>query len=76
MRSSLGNDTRKRIGIVGFGLGPIVVALVTDHVLDDPASLKYSPAIVAIVVGPMGPVGSPSIGHWYPDYAIASQYHG
>jgi MFS family permease len=41
------------VNVVGFGLGPIAVALVTDFVLGNPASLKYSLAIVSIVVGPM-----------------------
>ena len=41
------------VNVVGFGLGPIAVALVTDCILGNPASLKYSLAIVSIVVGPM-----------------------
>ncbi|MCU6453133.1 MFS transporter [Sphingomonas sp. A2-49] len=35
-------------GLVGIGLGPMLVALVTDHVFGDPAKLGYSLVAVAV----------------------------
>lgn len=39
--------------IIGFGLGPTVVALFTDVVFGDPADLKYAMALAASIIGPI-----------------------
>jgi MFS family permease len=38
--------------VVGFGAGPFLVALFTDYVFRDDASLRYSLATVAALIGP------------------------
>ena len=38
--------------VVGFGAGPFLVALFTDYVFGDDASLRYSLAAVAAIIGP------------------------
>jgi MFS family permease len=37
------------VNLIGLGLGPTLIALVTDHVFHDPSRLRYSLAIVAPV---------------------------
>jgi MFS family permease len=39
--------------LIGFGLGPFVVALLTDHVFGSEAALPYSLAVAAAVLGPV-----------------------
>jgi MFS family permease len=39
--------------VVGFGAGSFCVALFTDHVFHDEASLRYSLASVAAIIGPV-----------------------
>ena len=40
--------------MIGFGLGPTVIALITDRVFGYDAAIKYSLAIVAAVAMPLG----------------------
>jgi len=42
------------IGVVGSGLGPLVVALVTDFVLKDESMLRYSMSGFALIMAPGG----------------------
>ena len=42
------------VSIVGAGLGPTAVALLTDYVLRDEAQLRYAMAIVSATLGPLG----------------------
>jgi MFS family permease len=44
------------ISVIGGGLGPTVVALITDFVFVDESMLRYSMALFAAVVGPIGAV--------------------
>ncbi|MGZ6022194.1 MAG: spinster family MFS transporter [Rhizomicrobium sp.] len=39
--------------VVGFGLGPMIVALFTDYVFGSEADLRYSLSLVAAVLGPL-----------------------
>lgn len=39
--------------IIGFGMGPTIVALFTDFVFGDPAQLKYAMATAAAIIGPV-----------------------
>lgn len=41
-------------GIFGFGLGPPVVALLTDHVFGDPRALSQALSLVALTAGSVG----------------------
>ncbi len=40
--------------IVGFGLGPSIVATITQYVFHDPAMLRYAMATVITVLAPLG----------------------
>ncbi len=42
--------------LIGLGLGPLVVGLLTDHVFHDPALIRYSMATVAAVLTPISVV--------------------
>jgi MFS family permease len=42
------------ISVVGGGLGPTAIALITDFVFQDEAKLGYAMALFAAVVGPIG----------------------
>jgi hypothetical protein len=39
--------------LVGLGIGPVVIGLMTDHLFHDPADVRYS---LAIVVGLPAPI--------------------
>lgn len=39
--------------IIGFGMGPTVVAILTDFVFGDPAHLRYAMATAAAIIGPI-----------------------
>ena len=39
--------------LVGLGVGPLVIGLMTDHVFKDPAAVRYSLAIVVSVPAPI-----------------------
>lgn len=41
------------ITIVGLVIGPVVVALITDHVFTKPTDVRYSMAIVIVLAGPV-----------------------
>ncbi len=38
--------------VIAFALGPLIVALFTDYLFEDPNQLKYSMSLAAIVLGP------------------------
>lgn len=42
------------VSIVGSGLGPMLVALTTDYILQDEAQLRWAMVIVAGTLGPLG----------------------
>jgi MFS family permease len=44
------------ISVIGGGLGPTAVALMTDYVFADESMLRYSMALFAAIVGPIGAV--------------------
>jgi len=44
------------ISVIGGGLGPTAVALMTDYVFGDESMLRYSMALFAAIVGPIGAV--------------------
>lgn len=39
--------------LLGFGLGPLIVALFTDYVFKNPQDLKYSMALCCAILGPI-----------------------
>ena len=41
---------------IGYGLGPMVVALLTDLVFRDEAQLRYALMLAAVVMGPIGAI--------------------
>jgi MFS family permease len=41
------------MNVVGFALGPLVVALFTDYLFKDPQDLKYSLSLCAVILGPI-----------------------
>jgi MFS family permease len=41
------------MNVVGFALGPLVVALFTDYLFKDPQDLKYSLSLCAAILGPL-----------------------
>lgn len=41
------------MNVVGFALGPLVVALFTDYLFEDPQDLKYSLSLCAAILGPI-----------------------
>jgi len=42
------------ISVIGGGLGPVAIALITDGVFQDESMLRYSMALFVAVVGPIG----------------------
>jgi sugar phosphate permease len=38
--------------VIAFALGPLIVALFTDYLFNDPQQLKYSMSLAAVVLGP------------------------
>ncbi|MCW3835608.1 MFS transporter [Sphingomonas canadensis] len=42
------------VSIVGSGMGPMIVALTTDYVLQDEAQLRWAMVLVAGTLGPLG----------------------
>lgn len=44
------------VGIIGIGLGPTIVALLTDHVFGYDDAIKYSLAATAAFAGPLGAI--------------------
>jgi len=41
---------------IGYGLGPVIIALLTDVVFHDEAKLRYALLLAAMVLGPIGAV--------------------
>jgi MFS family permease len=41
------------ISMLGYGLGPLSVAFLSDHIFNDEAKLRYSMSIVAMIAGPI-----------------------
>jgi MFS family permease len=39
--------------LIGFGLGPTVVALITDYVIGDESKIRYSLVLLQVLVGPL-----------------------
>jgi len=37
------------LNLIGLGFGPVLVPLISDHILGDPAKLRHALAIVCIV---------------------------
>ncbi len=44
------------ISVIGGGLGPTAIALMTDNIFQDEAMLRYSMSLFAAIVGPIGVV--------------------
>lgn len=53
MRGSVAGLYVLAVNILGLGLGPTIVAALTDFVFRDPAALRYSLALTVAVVGPL-----------------------
>jgi MFS family permease len=41
------------ISVLGYAVGPVIVALITDKIFQNDAMVGWSMAIVALVVGPL-----------------------
>lgn len=39
--------------VIGFGMGPTIIALFTDFVFKDPGQLRYAMASAAAIIGPL-----------------------
>jgi MFS family permease len=52
MRAQVGSVTQFSANVLAFALSPLIVALFTDFLFHDPAQLKYSIALSALVFGP------------------------
>jgi MFS family permease len=53
MRAQVGSVTQFSSNVLAFALSPLIVALFTDFLFRDPAQLKYSIALSALVFGPL-----------------------
>jgi len=53
MRSQVRAVFQFVFNVVGYALGPLFVALFTDYVFGNEASLRYSMSLAALIVGPM-----------------------
>ncbi|MEJ1966683.1 MAG: hypothetical protein WDO56_36130 [Gammaproteobacteria bacterium] len=53
MRAQVSSVTQFSANVLAFALSPLVVALFTDFLFHDPAQLKYSIALSALVFGPV-----------------------
>jgi MFS family permease len=53
MRAQVSSVTQFSANVLAFALSPLVVALFTDFLFHDPAQLKYSIALSALVFGPL-----------------------
>ena len=56
------------INLIGLGLGPTSVALITDYVFHDAAQLRYSMAIVGVVIALIGLILAVYAVRQYPSY--------
>jgi MFS family permease len=54
MRGQVGAIYLFSISVIGGGLGPTAIALITDNVFQDEAMLRYAMALFAAIVGPIG----------------------
>jgi len=52
MRAQVGSVMQFSANVLAFALSPLIVALFTDFLFHDPAQLKYSIALSAVVFGP------------------------
>jgi MFS family permease len=54
MRGQVGAIYLFSISVIGGGLGPTAIALITDYVFQDEAKLRYAMSAFAAIVGPIG----------------------
>jgi len=54
MRAQLSALYLFTISVVGAGLGPLFVALITDYVFTDESMLRYAMVLTSVVLGPIG----------------------
>lgn len=53
MRAQIGAVKQFSSNVIAFALGPLIVALFTDYLFNDPGDLKYSMSLAAVVLGPL-----------------------
>ena len=53
MRAQIGAVKQFSSNVIAFALGPLIVALFTDYLFNDPGQLKYSMSLSAAVLGPL-----------------------
>lgn len=53
MRAQIGAVKQFTSNVIAFALGPLIVALFTDYLFNDPNDLKYSMSLAAAVLGPL-----------------------
>ena len=52
MRAQVSSVSQFCTNVIAFALGPLIVALLTDFVFDDPQQLKYSISLCSAILGP------------------------
>jgi MFS family permease len=53
MRAQVSAVSQFSTNVLAFALGPLIVALFTDYLFEDPRDLKYSMALCAAILGPL-----------------------
>jgi MFS family permease len=53
MRGQIGAIYQLALNLIGVGMGPVAIGLLTDYVLRDEAQLRYSLFVAAIVIQPI-----------------------
>jgi len=53
MRAQVSAVSQFSTNVLAFALGPLIVALFTDYVFDDPGQLRYSMALSTAILGPL-----------------------
>jgi MFS family permease len=53
MRAQVSSVSQFSTNVLAFALGPLIVALFTDYLFDDPKDLKYSMALCSAILGPL-----------------------
>ena len=53
MRAQVSSVSQFSTNVIAFALSPLLVALFTDYLFDDPSDLKYSMSLNAAILGPL-----------------------
>lgn len=53
MRAQVSSLSQFSTNVIALALGPLLVALFTDYLFEDPQQLKYSMSLLAVILGPL-----------------------